>query len=145
MKALIQRVSSAKVEVNTTLVGKINQGVLIFLGIEKLDEKPQADKMIKKILTYRVFCDEQNKMNLSLADINAGVLVVSQFTLVADTKTGTRAGFSSAKSPALAKELYDYFLSQIKKIHAPVASGVFGADMQVSLTNDGPVTFFLSC
>ncbi|SFV89023.1 D-tyrosyl-tRNA(Tyr) deacylase (EC 3.6.1.n1) [hydrothermal vent metagenome] len=84
-------------------------------------------------------------MNLSVADINGGVLVVSQFTLAADTKSGTRAGFSTAKPPALAKALYDYFLAQIKQIHSPVESGIFGADMQVSLTNDGPVTFLLEC
>jgi len=145
MKALIQRVSNAKVEVDNEITGEINQGILVFLGIEKADEKPQVDKIIKKLLAYRVFYDAQQKMNLSVADINGGVLVVSQFTLAADTKSGTRAGFSTAKPPALAKALYDYFLAQIKQIHSPVESGIFGADMQVSLTNDGPVTFLLEC
>ena len=145
MKALIQRVSSAKVEVDGKVTGEIKQGILVFLGIEKVDEKPQVDKMIKKLLSYRVFYDSQEKMNLSITDIDGGVLVVSQFTLVVDTKSGTRAGFSTAKPPALAKELYDYFLSRIKLAHLTVASGVFGADMQVSLTNDGPVTFLLEC
>ncbi|MBA5248199.1 D-tyrosyl-tRNA(Tyr) deacylase (EC 3.6.1.n1) [hydrothermal vent metagenome] len=145
MKALIQRVSNAKVEVDNEITGEINQGILVFLGIEKADEKPQVDKIIKKLLAYRVFYDAQQKMNLSVADINGGVLVVSQFTLAADTKSGTRAGFSTAKPPALAKALYDYFLAQIKQIHSPVESGIFGADMQVSLTNDGPITFLLEC
>lgn len=145
MKVLIQRVSTAKVEVEGEIIGEINQGILVFLGIEKADEKPQVDKIIKKLLAYRIFYDEQEKMNLSVADINGGVLVVSQFTLAANTQSGTRAGFSSAKPPAPAKKLYDYFLAQIKQIHSPVESGIFGADMQVSLTNDGPVTFLLEC
>ncbi|CAC9441230.1 D-aminoacyl-tRNA deacylase (EC 3.1.1.96) [uncultured Gammaproteobacteria bacterium] len=145
MKALIQRVSNAKVEIEGKITSEINQGILVFLGIEKADEKPQVDKMIKKLLAYRVFYDSQEKMNLSLTDINGGMLLVSQFTLAADTKSGTRAGFSSAKSPAPAKDLYDYFLTQIKQVHSPIASGIFGADMQVSLTNDGPVTFLLEC
>ncbi len=145
MKALIQRVSDAKVEVEGEVTGAIKQGLLVFLGFEKHDEKPQVDKMIKKLLAYRVFADEQEKMNLSVTDIKGEVLVVSQFTLAADTQSGTRAGFSTAKSPVLAEALYDYFLTQIQHIHPSVASGVFGADMQVSLTNDGPVTFLLEC
>ncbi len=145
MKALIQRVVNAKVEVDGRITGEIKQGLLVFLGLEKGDEKPQVDKMLKKILIYRVFIDAQEKMNLSVTDIKGGVLVVSQFTLVADTKSGTRAGFSTAKSPILAEALYDYFLMQIKRVHPIVASGIFGANMQVSLTNDGPVTFLLEC
>lgn len=145
MKALIQRVSSAKVEVDGEVTGKIKQGLLIFLGFEKNDEKPQVDKMIKKLLAYRVFTDKQEKMNLFVTNISGSVLVVSQFTLAADTKSGTRAGFSTAKSPVLAQELYDYFLAQIKRVHKSIASGIFGADMQVSLTNDGSVTFLLEC
>ncbi|CAC9624883.1 D-aminoacyl-tRNA deacylase (EC 3.1.1.96) [uncultured Gammaproteobacteria bacterium] len=145
MKALIQRVSSAKVEVDGNITGAINQGILVFIGIEKADEKSQVDKIIKKLLAYRVFYDDDDKMNLSVADINGGVLVVSQFTLAADTNSGTRAGFSTAKPPAPAAVLYDYFLSQIRQVHTPIASGIFGADMQVSLTNDGPVTFLLEC
>jgi D-tyrosyl-tRNA(Tyr) deacylase len=145
MKALIQRVSHSKVEVNNQTIGEINQGLLVFIGIEKNDEKPQIDKMIKRLLSYRVFYDNDKKMNLSVADINGGVLVVSQFTLAADTQSGTRPGFSTAKPPTEAKSLYNYFLTQISQQHSIVQSGKFGADMQVSLTNDGPVTFLLSC
>ncbi len=145
MKVLIQRVSNAKVEVGGDIKGEIKQGILVFLGFEKTDEKPQVDKMIKRLLTYRIFADKQGKMNLSLTDINGGILMVSQFTLVADTKSGTRAGFSTAKPLALAEDLYVYFLNQIKIAHSTVASGIFGADMQVSLTNDGPITFLLEC
>lgn len=101
--------------------------------------------MIKKLLAYRVFADEQEKMNLSVKEVLGGVLVVSQFTLAADTNSGTRAGFSTAKPPEQAKVLFDYFLTQMRADYHKVASGVFGADMQVSLTNDGPVTFLLSC
>jgi D-tyrosyl-tRNA(Tyr) deacylase len=145
MKALIQRVSHSKVEVNNKTIGEINQGLLVFIGIEKNDEKPQIDKIIKRLLSYRVFYDNDKKMNLSVADINGGVLLVSQFTLAADTKSGTRPGFSTAKPPTEAKSLYNYFLEQISQQHSIVQSGKFGADMQVSLTNDGPVTFLLSC
>jgi D-tyrosyl-tRNA(Tyr) deacylase len=145
MKALIQRVSHSKVEVNNKTIGEINQGLLVFIGIEKNDEKPQIDKMIKRLLSYRVFYDGDKKMNLSVADINGGVLVVSQFTLVADTKSGTRPGFSTAKPPTEAKSLYNYFLERISQQYSIVQSGKFGADMQVSLTNDGPVTFLLEC
>ncbi len=145
MKALIQRVSNAKVEVNGEITGEIGQGLLVFIGIEKADEKPQVDKMIKRLLSYRVFNDSDDKMNLSLSEVGGGVLVVSQFTLAADTTSGTRAGFSTAKPPEQAKVLYDYFLTRIKQAHTNTQSGIFGADMQVSLTNDGPITFMLSC
>ncbi len=145
MKALIQRVTHSKVEVNNITVGEIDQGLLVFIGIEKADEKPQIDKMIKRLLSYRVFYDDEDKMNLSVSDIKGGILAVSQFTLAADTNSGTRPGFSTAKAPAEAKALYDYFLTQLSVQHASVQSGEFGADMQVSLTNDGPVTFLLSC
>ncbi len=145
MKALIQRVSDAKVEVGNQITGQINQGILVFLGIEKADETPQIDKMIKRILSYRVFYDQDEKMNLSVSDINGGVLLVSQFTLAADTNSGTRAGFSTAKAPAEAKVLYEQFVDKLRLAHTEVATGEFGADMQVSLTNDGPVTFLLSC
>ena len=145
MKALIQRVTEAKVAVDGQVSGQIQQGILVFLGIEKTDELAQADKMIKRLLSYRVFYDDDEKMNLSVKDISGGVLLISQFTLAADTNSGTRAGFSTAKAPAEAQSLYDYMLNQLKAQHDEVASGVFGADMQVSLTNDGPVTFLLSC
>ena len=145
MKALIQRVTEAKVAVDGQVSGQIQQGILVFLGIEKTDELAQADKMIKRLLSYRVFYDDDEKMNLSVKDISGGVLLISQFTLAADTNSGTRAGFSTAKAPAEAQSMYDYMLNQLKVQHDEVASGVFGADMQVSLTNDGPVTFLLSC
>jgi D-aminoacyl-tRNA deacylase len=145
MKALIQRVSSSKVEVDNILVGEIDQGLLVFIGIEKNDGKSQIDKMIKRLLGYRVFYDADEKMNLSVSDVNGGLLIVSQFTLAADTSSGTRPGFSTAKPPEQAKVLYDYFLTQISQQHSLVQSGEFGADMQVSLTNDGPVTFLLTC
>ncbi len=145
MKALIQRVSSAKVEVKSAIIGEIDQGLLVFIGIEKYDELAEADKMIKRLLSYRIFYDADDKMNLSVSDIKGGVLLVSQFTLVADTSSGTRPGFSTAKPPKEAEELYNYFVRQMQKAHDTVATGIFGADMQVSLTNDGPVTFLLEC
>ena len=144
MKALIQRVTSSSVEVDGTNVGQINKGLLVFIGIEKLDELSHADKMINKILSYRVFSDENDKMNLSVIDINGDVLLVSQFTLAADTKNGTRAGFSTAMKPLEAENIYDYMVEKFKTF-VNIQSGVFGADMKVSLVNDGPVTFLLEC
>ena len=144
MKALIQRVTSSNVEVEGTNVGQINKGLLVFIGIEKLDELSHADKMINKILSYRVFSDENDKMNLSVIDINGDVLIVSQFTLAADTKNGTRAGFSTAMKPLEAENIYDYMVEKFKTF-VNIQSGIFGADMKVSLVNDGPVTFLLEC
>ena len=143
MKALIQRVSSSQVEVEGNVVGKINKGLLVLIGIEKQDIEIDADKMINKVLSYRVFPDENQKMNLSLKDIKGDILVVSQFTLVADTKSGTRAGFSAAMPPNDAENLYNYFVEKIKAFNLKTECGVFGADMSVSLINDGPVTFLL--
>ena len=144
MKALIQRVTSSSVEVDGTNVGQINKGLLVFIGIEKLDELSHADKMINKILSYRVFSDANDKMNLSVSDINGDVLLVPQFTLAADTKNGTRAGFSTAMKPIEAENIYDYMVEKFKT-YVNIQSGVFGADMKVSLVNDGPVTFLLEC
>ena len=144
MKALIQRVTSSSVEVDGTNVGQINKGLLVFIGIEKLDELSHADKMINKILSYRVFSDANDKMNLSVSDINGDVLLVPQFTLAADTKNGTRAGFSTAMKPIEAENIYDYMVEKFKTF-VNTQSGVFGADMKVSLVNDGPVTFLLEC
>ena len=144
MKALIQRVTTSSVEVDGTNVGQINKGLLVFIGIEKLDELSHADKMIKKILSYRVFSDENDKMNLSVSDINGDVLLVPQFTLAADTKNGTRAGFSTAMKPLEAENIYDYMVEKFKTF-VNIQSGIFGADMKVSLVNDGPVTFLLEC
>jgi len=145
MKALIQRVSSASVVVDGDTVGAINQGLLVFIGVEKNDSLIEADKMINRLLSYRVFADSQDKMNLSVSDVAGGVLLISQFTLAADTKSGTRPGFSTAKPPVEAERLYDYMVESFKSKHTDVASGIFGADMQVSLVNDGPVTFLLTC
>lgn len=143
MKALIQRVSSSQVNVSGKKVGSIEKGLLVFLGLEKQDTRPMAEKMINKIISYRVFPDQNQKMNLSLQDINGEILVISQFTLAADTKNGTRAGFSTAMPPADAERLYDYFVEITKSSSLKVETGIFGADMKVSLINDGPVTFLL--
>lgn len=144
MLGLIQRASSASVSIDNSVVGQINRGIVLLLGIEKNDSEEKANQLIQKILNYRIFNDENGKMNLSLQDIGGDLLVVSQFTLAADTKKGLRPSFSSAAPPAEAKMLYEYFLNQaINCNNGAVASGQFGADMQVSLCNDGPVTFLL--
>ena len=143
MKALIQRVSSSKVEVEGKVVGQISKGLLVFIGIEKQDDMMSSHKMVKKILSYRVFPDPDEKMNLSIRDINGELLIVSQFTLAADTKNGTRAGFSTAMLPTEAEKLYNNFLEKTQSMGTITESGIFGADMQVSLVNDGPVTFLL--
>ena len=144
MLGLIQRVSSASVSIDNAVVGKIDQGLLILLGIEKTDLETAADKLLQKILNYRVFADPEGKMNFSLRDIGGELLVVSQFTLAADTNKGLRPSFSAAASPEQAEELYDYFLTQAAAaLKTQIQSGRFGADMQVMLRNDGPVTFIL--
>lgn len=143
MKVLLQRVRWAKVEVDQQVVGAIDAGLLVFLGIEKNDNEALADKLLKKLLAYRVFSDSEGKMNLSLTDINGGLLVVSQFTLAANTDKGLRPSFSRGAAPDHAKQLYQYWLDSAKQQHAIVESGIFAADMQVSLLNDGPVTFML--
>jgi len=141
--ALIQRVKHAKVEVENEVVGEISQGLLVLLGVEKDDTPVLADKLLKKVLNYRVFNDDEGKMNLSLQDIKGELLIVSQFTLAADTTKGLRPGFSSAATPADAKVLYDYFVCESRKQEISIETGEFGADMAVSLLNDGPVTFLL--
>ena len=143
MKALIQRVSSSQVRVDGKLVGSVEKGLLVFLGLEKQDTRSMADKMINKIISYRLFSDQNQKMNLSLQDINGEILVISQFTLAADTKNGSRAGFSTAMPPDDAESLYDYFVENTRSSGLKVETGIFGADMKVSLVNDGPVTFLL--
>jgi len=143
MRGLIQRVSSASVAVNGEVVGAIDQGLLLLLGVEKGDTRVDADKLLKKILAYRVFADDQDRMNCSVSDIGGGVLAISQFTLAADTRKGLRPSFSSAAPPADAEDLYNYFVEQLRALHPTVATGIFAADMQVSLVNDGPVTFML--
>ncbi len=143
MKALIQRVSSSQVEVDRRVVGQIDRGLLVFLGLEKKDRELDADKMINKVLSYRVFPDEYQKMNHSLNDIQGDILLVPQFTLAADTKNGTRAGFSTAMPPNEAENLYNYFVEKTRAFKLKTECGIFGADMSVSLINDGPVTFLL--
>ena len=145
MKALLQRVSQARVDVAGVCVGQIDTGLLVLLGLAKADDRATADKMLDKLLAYRVFADRAGKMNNSVVEAGGGVLLVSQFTLCADTQKGLRPGFSSALSPELAEPLYLYTLDQLQRRHANVAAGVFGADMQVSLVNDGPVTLLLEC
>ncbi len=143
MLGLIQRVKRAAVEVDGKTVGAIEQGILLLLGVEKTDTEASADKLLDKVLAYRIFADQDNKMNCNVQQINGGVLVVSQFTLAADTRKGLRPSFSSAAPPAQAEQLYDYFVARLRERHSQVATGIFAADMQVSLINDGPVTFML--
>lgn len=143
MKGLLQRVSSASVEVAGVTGGAIEKGLLVLVGVEPQDSFASADKLLHKLLNYRVFSDVAGKMNLSLSDIEGGLLLVSQFTLAADTRSGLRPGFSTAAPPAQAEEIFDYLLAQAQKHSGAVATGQFGADMQVHLINDGPVTFML--
>jgi D-tyrosyl-tRNA(Tyr) deacylase len=143
VKGLLQRVSQACVEVEGESVGAIGQGLLVLVAVEPHDTQASADKLLHKLLNYRVFSDEQGKMNLSLKDIGGGLLLVSQFTLAADTRSGMRPGFSTAAPPALAADVFHYLVAAAERAHDTVKTGRFGADMQVSLTNDGPVTFML--
>ena len=143
MKALLQRVTQAKVEVGGETVGAIDGGLLIFLGITPSDNEAIASKLAQRVAGYRLFSDADDKMNLSLSDIQGGALVVSQFTLAADTNSGRRPSFSTAAPPLQAEPLYQAFVKALQRLDIEVATGEFGADMQVSLTNDGPVTFLL--
>ena len=143
MLGLIQRVSSASVVIDHETVGEIDQGILLLLGVQKHDVMGSADKLLRKVLNYRMFSDPEGKMNLSLSDINGGLLIVSQFTLAADTKKGLRPSFSSAAPSEQAENLYNHFVSHASQQHLKVQNGRFGADMQVCLVNDGPVTFML--
>lgn len=143
MLGLIQRVSSASVTIDDTEIAKIDQGIALLLGIQKNDTKNDVEKLLIKTLKYRIFADLDGKMNQSLSDIAGEFLIVSQFTLAADTTKGLRPGFSSAAPPDQAESLYDYFLSLAKDKHPIVQHGQFGANMNVTLTNDGPVTFML--
>jgi D-aminoacyl-tRNA deacylase len=143
MIALIQRVARADVQVEAQIVGAVGQGILALIGVRREDGTAAADRLLERVLAYRVFPDAQGRMNLSLRDIEGGLLLVPQFTLAADTHKGTRAGFSTAAPPEQARELFAYLLERAKATHPAVAAGVFGANMQVSLINDGPVTFWL--
>lgn len=143
MIGLLQRVSSAKVVVDGETTGAIDAGLMVLVCAEKGDTEREADQLLAKLLSYRVFSDDAGKMNKSVTDMAGGLLLVPQFTLAADTNSGTRPSFSPAAAPADGKRLFEYFVSQARLKHAAVGTGVFGADMKVSLTNDGPVTFWL--
>ena len=143
MKGLIQRVKRASVTIEGKLYSEINQGILVLLGVEKGDNEENADKLADKISKLRIFEDENEKMNLSVQDIEGEILVVSQFTLAGDCKKGTRPSFDKAELPQRANELYEYFTEQLKQKNIPTKTGVFGAMMNVELINDGPVTFML--
>ncbi|MCX4190053.1 D-aminoacyl-tRNA deacylase [Methylophaga sp. OBS3] len=143
MIGLIQRVRSASVSVDNKQIADIKQGILLLLGVEKQDTQVHADKLLQKVLQYRIFSDDNDKMNLNLQQINGGLLVVPQFTLPADTRKGSRPSFTPAAPPTLGKDLFDYFCEQSQQVHSTTGFGQFGADMQVSLINDGPVTFWL--
>jgi len=144
MIGLLQRVSSGSVEVDGVVVGRIDRGLLVLVGVQQGDDEARAERLLERLLGYRVFPDSAGKMNLSLRDIGGGLLLVPQFTLAADTRKGTRASFTSAAPPAEGERLFDHLVRRAEASHAPVATGRFGADMQVSLTNDGPVTFWLA-
>ena len=143
MKFVIQRVTNASVTVQNKVVGKIEQGFLVLIGITDSDTKEVANSMVKKLINLRVFKDSQDKMNLSIKDIEGSLLLVSQFTLYADCRHGNRPGFTLAAKPDYANELYKYIIEECKKYDIPVETGEFGADMKVSLLNDGPVTIIL--
>ena len=143
MIGLIQRVTQAEARVDGRVVGAIGRGILALIGVKRGDDTEAADRLLERILAYRIFPDAQGRMNLSLRDIEGGLLLVPQFTLAADTLKGTRAGFSTAADPAAARHLFTYLLERARATYVPVSAGIFGADMQVSLINDGPVTFWL--
>ncbi len=143
MKALIQRVKHAHVTVSDSIVGEIKHGMLVLVGIDAHDTEQSVDTLADRLLKYRVFADDQGRMNLNIRQADGGILLVSQFTLSADTHKGLRPGFSTAATPAEAEYLFHRVVERIQSQHSPVATGEFGADMQVSLQNDGPVTFLL--
>ena len=143
MKLLLQRVLQARVEVDKTIKGQIDQGLLVLVGIEKNDDVTVIKRAAQRLLGYRVFADDDNKMNLNVMDIEGGVLAISQFTLAAQTGKGLRPSFSSAMAPEQAREFYALFIETLRQQYHHIETGVFGADMQVHLVNDGPVTFLL--
>lgn len=144
MIALIQRVSSASVTVNSEVIGKIEQGLLVFLAVQPEDSQAKAKRLAERVAGYRVFNDEQGKMNLNVAQVGGDILVVSQFTLAADTNSGMRPSFTSAAKPEFSNRLYQYFCLQLREKGFSVPTGEFAADMKVQLLNDGPVTFTLT-
>lgn len=143
MIALIQRVTGAAVTVDARTVGEIGPGILALIGVERGDSAAQGERLLERVLTYRIFADEAERMNLSLADLGGGLLLVPQFTLVADTRKGTRPGFSTAAAPDEARGRFEQLVTAARARHPHVACGQFGAHMRVSLVNDGPVTFWL--
>jgi D-aminoacyl-tRNA deacylase len=143
MIGLVQRVTRASVSSQGERLGAIERGILALVGVRRGDDRAAADRLLERLLAYRIFPDTAGRMNLSLRDIAGGLLLVPQFTLAADTHKGTRAGFSPAAAPADARQLFAHLLERARAEHAPVAAGEFGADMQVELVNDGPVTFWL--
>lgn len=143
MKALVQRVSEASVTVDNAITGKIGNGMLVLLAVEKGDGKPEADWMVNKLLNYRLFADQQGKMNCNIQQAEGDILLVSQFTLAADTNSGNRPSFTPAAEPEEAKHWYQYIERALSSQYRSVATGVFAADMKVALVNDGPVTFML--
>jgi D-aminoacyl-tRNA deacylase len=143
MIALLQRVSEARVEVDGKSVGSVGRGLLVLLGVTPADDEAAALRLLTRLLQYRVFEDEAGKMNLSLTQVKGQLLLVPQFTLAADTAKGSRPGFSTAAPPEQGRRLFDFFVRSAREVHGQVETGVFGAHMQVSLTNDGPVTFWL--
>jgi D-tyrosyl-tRNA(Tyr) deacylase len=140
---LLQRVSQARVDVDGRTIGAIERGLLVMVGIQRTDTDADAARLLERLLGYRVFPDDAGRMNLSLAGVGGGLLLVPQFTLAADTRRGSRASFSSAAAPETAEKLFLHLVELARARYEPVASGTFGADMQVTLTNDGPVTFWL--
>ncbi|MCG6966279.1 MAG: D-tyrosyl-tRNA(Tyr) deacylase [Chromatiaceae bacterium] len=144
MIGLLQRVSRAEVTVEGESIGRVGRGLLVLVGVQKDDDEAHADRLLERLLTYRVFPDAAGKMNLSLLDTGGGLLLVPQFTLAADTHKGRRPSFSAAASPDQGARLFGYMLDQARRRAGVVSSGRFGADMQVSLVNDGPVTFWLA-
>ena len=143
MIALLQRVTSAAVEIDGKQVAKISTGLLVLFAVQRNDSAKQADRLLQRLLAYRVFEDENGRMNRSVTDVEGELLLVPQFTLAADTGSGNRPSFTAAADPVEGKRWFDYFVGNLRVCHSKVQTGVFGADMQVSLTNDGPVTFWL--
>lgn len=143
MIGLLQRVTAAQVVVASHCIGSIGAGLLVLIGVERGDLESHADRLLERLLTYRVFPDGEGRMNRSLSELGGGLLLVPQFTLAADTRKGTRPGFSPAATPEQGRRLFDYLVSRARERHGVVQTGEFGAHMQVSLTNDGPVTFWL--
>jgi len=143
MIGLLQRVTKAEVLVDTRIVGSIDGGLMVLVAVERGDTEQQADRLLERLLTYRVFADAEGRMNRSVQDTGGGLLLVSQFTLAADTRKGTRPGFSPAAEPQEGKRVFEYLVARARERHAVVETGEFGAHMQVTLTNDGPVTFWL--